>query len=73
MKTNKKYLGLRIATSPIKLIFTLMWNILLSFAITFKWVVFGSQELLYGKDGKDSLVKLINQNEEIIKQLETKK
>jgi len=68
-KYNKKYLGLRIITSPIKLIFTLIWNILLSFIITYKWVVFGSQELLYGVDGKESLVNLIKQNEELIKKL----
>ena len=70
MKINKKHLLLRIITSPLKLIFTLIWNIMIAFIMTFQWIVFGSQELYYGKDGKDSLVTLIEQNEKIIKHLE---
>lgn len=73
MEINKKYLGLRIITSPLKLIFQILWSILLSFVITFKWIVFGGQELYYGKEGKGNLVKLIEQNEEIIKHLKDKK
>lgn len=69
MKIEKRYLGLRICTFWIKLIFSLVWNILFTFVVTYKWILYGSQELLYGKDGKEGLVTLIEQNEEIIKLL----
>ena len=70
MKINKKYLALRIITFPIKLIFTIVWFFIMSLIISAKWVIFGSQELYYGKDGKNSLTNLIEQNEKIIKHFE---
>ena len=70
MKVNKRYLALRIITFPIKLLLNLIWFLALGIFTSIKWVLFGSQELYYGKnEGKDSLVRLIEQNEEIIKQL----
>lgn len=66
-KINKTYLGFRIITFPIKLVFTIFWYILLSLMHSLRWLICGGQELLYGTDSKESLVKIIEQNEEIIK------
>ena len=69
MNINKKYLLIRILTFPIKLAFTLFWNNLIALMLTWQWILHGGQELYYGKDNDASLVKLIEQNEEIIKKL----
>ena len=66
-QVEKKYLLLRIITAPIKLLFTLVWVNLMAFIITFKWIRWGSQEVYFTKDTKDSIIKLIEQNELIIK------
>lgn len=66
-KWNKHYLLLRILSFPIKLVFQILWGILLGILQSFHWLKFGSQELLYGKDHGKSLVRIIEQNEQIIK------
>ncbi|WNH10003.1 hypothetical protein [Thalassobellus suaedae] len=66
-KINTKYLGLRIIAFIPKLAFTLFWFLLIGFMVSVKWLIFGSVELYFGKGGKDDLVRLIEQNEKIIK------
>lgn len=62
MKINKRYLLLRMLISPIKLIFTIFWFALFSFLKTYQWVIYGSEEIIFGND-KDSikdLIKVVN-------------
>lgn len=64
---NKKKLLLRIITFPIKLSFQIIWGVLSSILLSIKWLKNGSQEVVYGDDFTSSLVRLIEQNEQIIK------
>lgn len=69
MKINTRYLGLRILTFPVKLVFTVLWFFLYSLKCSVQWILFGSQELYYGKDKGANLVEILEQNKEIIKLL----
>ncbi|AZA60802.1 hypothetical protein EG340_06995 [Chryseobacterium indoltheticum] len=50
MKINKKYFLIRLITSPLKLIFLLFWYVLFSVLKTFQWVIYGGDEVIFGKD-----------------------
>jgi len=68
MKINKNQLGIRIITFPIKLAFMILWMITYAIVISFRWLLFGSQELYFGKGfGTGDLSKIVEQNEELIK------
>lgn len=69
MKWNKKYLLIRILTFPIKLIFSIVWHSLIGLMLSLQWLIHGAQEVYYGKDNGNSLVKIIEQNEKIIQKL----
>ncbi len=67
MKVNKKRLGLRIVTFPLKLIFQVAWFLVLAITTSFQWVLYGGQEIYYGKDDYGgSLCKLIESNKELV-------
>jgi hypothetical protein len=68
MEINKKFLLIRIITFPFKLLFTLLWMIFFGLLLSFRWLLYGSQEVYFGKHfGNGELIKIINQNEKIIK------
>lgn len=67
MKWNKKYLWIRIVAFPIKLLFSIIWHSLMGIRLSIQWLVCGGQEVYYGKDHGGSLIKIIEQNEKIIK------
>ena len=73
MLWNKKRLILRILTFPLKLAFQILWGVLSSILYSFKWLKNGSQEVVYGDDFEKSIVRLIQQNEEIIEKMNRKK
>lgn len=50
MKINKKYFIIRLITSPLKLIFLMLWYNLFSVLKTFQWVICGGDEIIFGKD-----------------------
>lgn len=50
MKVQKKYFLLRVITFPIKLVFDLLWFNLFAIVKTFQWVVYGGDEIIFGKD-----------------------
>lgn len=67
MKINKKYLLLRILSYPFRLVFTLFWMILFGFMLSIRWLLYGSQELYFGKNfGGAHLAEIVEQNEKII-------
>lgn len=67
MKINKKYLVIRIIAFIPKLFFTLVWFLIIGLIHSLKWLKNGGQELYYGDNHDKGLVKLIEQNEKIIK------
>jgi hypothetical protein len=70
MKIQKRYFLLRIITFPIKLAFSLVWFLLFGIKISVQWLLFGSQELYYGKGlDRESLANFI---ERVEKQLNEK-
>ena len=71
-KWNKKNLILRILTFPIKLTFQIIWGVLSSILYSLKWLKNGSQEVVYGDDFSCSIVRLIDQNQEIIDKINDK-
>ncbi len=71
MKINKKYLLLRLLVSPFKLVFTIIWFFLIGILTFLKWLKNGGQELYYADDHGGNLVKLIEQNEAILKSLKS--
>lgn len=73
MKTNKTNLLLRIITFPIKLLFSLLWFNLWAIKVSIQWVKNGGQELIYDNTHGRDLVRLIDQNEKIIKQFNKRK
>ena len=69
MKLNKKYILLRIITSPIKLIFTLIWMILWSTILVWKWILYGSDEVYFSENfNRNDMSKLIESVEKLNKQ-----
>ena len=69
MKLNKKYILLRIITSPIKLIFTLIWMILWSTILVWKWILYGSDEVYFSENfNRNDVSKLIESVEKLNKQ-----
>lgn len=69
MKINKKYLLIRIITSPIKLIFLLLWYNLFAVLLLLKWVKNGGQEVFYGTDFGNSIVELIETNKKLTEEI----
>ena len=68
MKLNKKYILLRIITSPIKLIFTLIWMILWSTILVWKWILYGSDEVYFSENfNRNDMSKLIESVEKLNK------
>ena len=68
MKLNKKYILLRIVTSPIKLIFTLIWMILWSLLLVWKWILYGSDEIYFSENfNRNDISKLIESIEKLNK------
>lgn len=72
-KWNKRNLVARILTFPIKIAFQILWGVISSIFISFKWLKNGSQEVVYGDNHGESLVNLIEQNEKIIEHFEKEK
>lgn len=72
-KWNRKNLALRIFTFPLKLVFQLTWGVLSSIVYSFKWLKNGSQEVVYGDDFSSSIVRLIDQNQEMIDKMNKKR
>lgn len=72
-KWNKKNLLLRILTFPIKLSLQITWGVLASILYSLKWLKNGSQEVVYGDDFNSSIVRLIDQNQEMIDKMNSKK
>ena len=66
-KWNTKYLPLRIITFPFKLVFQIVWSVLVGLVISFRWLKNGSQEVYYGDDHTSGLVEILEQNKKIIK------
>lgn len=72
MKVNYKYLGFRIISFPIKLLFSLIWSFLIAILISLKWLKNGGQELYYGNEFGGTITTLIDSNEKLIKALAEK-
>jgi hypothetical protein len=66
MKINKTHFALRLITFPIKLVFTLLWHLLIGVLYSVKWLKHGGQELYYSNEHGGNLVKLIESNEKLI-------
>lgn len=68
MKINKKYIILRIITSPIKLIFTMFWLILWSLILVYHWILYGSDEIFFSENfNRNDVSKLIESVEKLKK------
>jgi len=68
MKVNRRYLGLRILTAPLKLVFTLIWFMLYSLIHVYQWVIFGSDEVVFGNDfNRNTIKELIQEIEKSTK------
>lgn len=71
MKINKKYIILRLITLPLKLIFDLLWFNLFVILKTFQWLIYGSDEIIFGKDfNRNSVSELIKTVEKLQKNQE---
>lgn len=68
MKINKKFFLIRLLTLPLKLCFGLLFSICAELILMYKWLIYGGEEVIYGRyNQKTSVAKILEQNEKIIK------
>lgn len=69
-KLSWHLLGIRIISFPLKLAFTIFWYFILGMVHSARWLVCGSQEILFGRGTKADIVRLIESTEKLVKKLE---